>query len=122
VQAVIVHLDLHPAQAARQLTQRALRGQRLPESAEQPGPLPCYVCLLVLRKLCFHHSSLSGFTGRYMNMWLCILSWELVICQKCAALTLSFCKGAAALLALLQRMPSHPVHEHHLLSFAFIDA
>ena len=34
VQAVIVHLDLHPAQAARQLTQRALRGQRLPESAE----------------------------------------------------------------------------------------
>ena len=48
VQAVIVHLDLHPVQAACQLTQRALRWQCLPEGPQQPDPLSCYIRFLVL--------------------------------------------------------------------------
>lgn len=56
VQAVVVHLDLHPAQAARQLAQRALRWQRLPECAQQPCPLSCYVRLLVLHMHCIRCS------------------------------------------------------------------
>ena len=48
VEAVIVHLDLQPVQAARQLAQRALRWQRLTERPQQPCALPCYVGFLIL--------------------------------------------------------------------------
>lgn len=49
MQAVVVHLNLHPVQAARQLAQRALGGQRLSEGAQQACPLSCYVGLLLLQ-------------------------------------------------------------------------